>query len=197
MLKDDGRHLDLVAKVGKLSNEYTVYNDMGHKLDGDYDTWAASISAEYGKYFTMDNGVFFDPSAELTIGRVAGKDYNAVSDFLDEKGRNKYMEVEQDAFTTVIGRMGFTIGQKLDKASYYAKLSLAHEFAGDYDTTFRAKGEPEGSTSMDFGDTWYELRMGGTTQLSDNSLLYASYGRTFGGDVTENWRVDAGLRFTF
>ncbi|WP_405384179.1 hypothetical protein [Phascolarctobacterium sp.] len=197
MLKEDGRHLDLIAKVGKLSNEYTVYNDMNHKLEGDYDTWAASISAEYGKYFTMDKGFFFDPSAELTIGRVAGKDYSAASDFLDEKGKYKYLDVEQDAFTTVIGRLGFTIGQKLDKASYYAKLSLAHEFAGDYDTTFRAKGEPEGSTSMDFGDTWYELRMGGTTQLSDNSLLYASYGRTFGGDVTENWRVDAGLRFTF
>ncbi|WP_303679537.1 autotransporter outer membrane beta-barrel domain-containing protein [Phascolarctobacterium succinatutens] len=37
----------------------------------------------------------------------------------------------------------------------------------------------------------------GTAKLSKNSLIYADFERSFGGDVEEKWRVDAGLRFTF
>ena len=85
----------------------------------------------------------------------------------------------------------------MDKASYFVKLAAAHEFSGDFDTTYRAVGEPEGKTSIDFGDTWYEAQIGGTAKLSDNSLIYASFERSFGGDVEEKWRVDAGLRWSF
>lgn len=197
MMKDDGQYLDVVVKGSHLKNDYTVKNDFGKKLEGDYSTWGASISAEYGKRFEYSNGFYFDPSVELTVGRVAGKDYDAASDYLDGLGHNKDMAVSQDAFNSIIGKVGFGIGQKLDKASYYGKLSLAHEFSGDFDTSFKAEGEPEGHTSIDFGDTWYEVALGGTAQMSDNSFVYAEYSRSFGGDVTENWRVDAGLRFTF
>lgn len=197
MMKDDGQYLDVVLKGSHLKNDYTVKNDFGKKLKGDYSTWGASISAEYGKRFEYSNGFYFDPYVELTVGRVAGKDYDADSDYLDGLGHNKDMSVSQDAFNSIIGKVGFGIGQKLDKASYYGKLSLAHEFSGDFDTSFQAEGEPEGHTSIDFGDTWYEVALGGTAQMSDNSLVYAEYSRSFGGDVTENWRVDAGLRFTF
>jgi len=110
-------------------------------------------------------------------------------------GKTATMQVEQDDFNSIIGRVGFGIGQRTDKASYYAKLALAHEFGGDFDTHYTAE-ETKG-TSISFGDTWYEMQLGGTAKLSDNSLLYATYERSFGGDVTEKWRVDAGLRVTF
>ena len=194
---EDGQYVDIIAKYSKLDNDYEVFNDGGHKLSGDYKTWGTSISAEYGKRFENDNGFYFDPSVELTLGRINGKDYNAHSDYLDSVGVKKDMQVEQDAFNTLVGRVGFRLGQKLDNASYFVKLAAAHEFSGDFDTTFRAVNEPEGRTSIDFGDTWYEAQIGGTVKLSDNSLIYADFERSFGGDVEEKWRVDAGLRFTF
>ena len=107
------------------------------------------------------------------------------------------MDVAQDAFTSCIARLGVRVGQTTDNASYFVKLAAAHEFSGDFDTTFRAVNEPEGRTSIDFGDTWYEAQIGGTAKLSKNSLIYADFERSFGGDVEEKWRVDAGLRFTF
>ena len=192
-----GQYVDIIAKYSKLDNDYEVFNDSGHKLSGDYKTWGTSISAEYGKRFENDNGFYFDPSVELTLGRINGKDYNAHSDYLDSVGVKKDMQVEQDAFNTLVGRVGFRLGQKLDNASYFVKLAAAHEFSGDFDTTFRAVNEPEGRTSIDFGDTWYEAQIGGTAKLSKNSLIYADFERSFGGDVEEKWRVDAGLRFTF
>ena len=194
---EDGQYVDIIAKYSKLENDYKVFNDSGHKLSGDYKTWGTSISAEYGKRFENDNGFYFDPSVELTLGRINGKDYNAHSDYLDSVGVKKDLEVQQDAFNTLVGRVGFRLGQKLDNASYFVKLAAAHEFSGEFDSTFRAVNEPEGKTSIDFGDTWYEAQIGGTVKLSDNSLIYADFERSFGGDVEEKWRVDAGLRFTF
>ena len=93
------------------------------------------------------------------------------------------------------------LGQKLDKASYYAKFAVAKEFAGDFDTKYATIGNSgvteTKETSMSFKDTWYEMQIGGTAQLSDNSYIYASYERNFGADVEQKWRVDAGLRFSF
>lgn len=194
---EDGQYLDLIAKCSRLENEYDVRNLYGHKLSGDYKTWGASLSAEYGKRFEMDNGFYVDPSVELTLGRVAGKDYTAASDYLDAFGKNKSLAVEQDAFTSFIGRVGVRLGQKLDNASYFVKLAAAHEFSGDFDSTYRVEGEPDGRTSISFNDTWFEAQLGGSVKFNDNSMVYASFERTFGGDVEQKWRVDAGLRWSF
>ena len=194
---DDGQYLDLIAKYSRLENEFDVRNAYGHKLSGDYKTWGASLSAEYGKRFEMDKGFYVDPSVELTLGRVAAKDYTAGSDYLDSWGRDRSLSVEQDAFTSFIGRVGVRLGQKTDTASYFVKLAAAHEFSGDFDTAFRAAGEADGRTSIDLGDTWCEAQVGLTAKLSDNNTFYASYERTFGGDVEQKYRLDAGLRWSF
>ena len=194
---DDGQYLDLIAKCSRLENEFDVRNAYGHKLSGDYKTWGASLSAEYGKRFEMNKGFYVDPSVELTLGRIAAKDYTAGSDYLDSWGRDRSLSVEQDAFTSFIGRVGVRLGQKTDTASYFVKLAAAHEFSGDFDTTFRAAGEADGKTSIDLGDTWCEAQVGLTAKLSDNNTFYASYERNFGGDVEQKYRLDAGLRWSF
>ena len=194
---DDGQYLDLIAKYSRLENEFDVRNAYGHKLSGDYKTWGASLSAEYGKRFEMNKGFYVDPSVELTLGRIAAKDYTAGSDYLDSWGRDRSLSVEQDAFTSFIGRVGVRLGQKTDTASYFVKLAAAHEFSGDFDTTFRAAGEADGRTSIDLGDTWCEAQVGLTAKLSDNNTFYASYERNFGGDVEQKYRLDAGLRWSF
>lgn len=193
----NGTYLDLVAKVGRLDTDFTVYNDMFHKLTGDYDTWGMSASAEYGKRFEQSNGFYIDPSVQLTIGRIQGKDYTAASDFLDAQGRYKNMYVHQDSMNSIVGKLGIGIGQKTDRANYFAKFALAHEFGGDFDTNFQADGEAGGKTNIDFGGTWCELEIGGGIQLNDTTMLYATYERSFSGDVKEKYRIDGGVRFSF
>lgn len=193
LLQEDGQYLDLILKRSKLENEYRVYNDMHYKLDGDYDTWGTSFSAEYGKRFTNDKGFFLDPSLELTYGRVESSSYKAKSDYAG----GKLMYVDQDGFDSLIGRASLRFGYADDRGSYYAKLGLAHEFSDDFTTTYAAEGEPTSSTSMDLRDTWYEIQVGATALLQENMSIYGSFERNFSADVTEKWRVDAGLRFTF
>ena len=195
---DKGHYADVIVKGGKLDNDYTVYNDMGHKLEGDYDTWGLSLSAEYGRRMQMQNGFYIDPSVQFTIGRIAGADYSAASDFLDSKGLKKDMYVSQDAFTSAIGRIGLGMGKTTDKAMFYTKFALAHEFSGDFTTTFAAENEPTSSTAVDFGGTWFEWQLGGSMKVNDNSYVYATFEKKFGGDTGSNdWRLDAGLRWSF
>lgn len=195
---DKGHYADVIVKGGKLDNDYTVYNDMGHKLEGDYDTWGLSLSAEYGRRMQMQNGFYIDPSVQFTIGRIAGADYSATSDFLDSKGLKKDMYVSQDAFTSAIGRIGLGMGKTTDKAMFYTKFALTHEFSGDFTTTFAAENEPTSSTAVDFGGTWFEWQLGGSMKVNDNSYVYATFEKKFGGDTGSNdWRLDAGLRWSF
>ena len=195
---EKGHYADVIVKGGKLDNDYTVYNDMGHKLEGDYDTWGLSLSAEYGRRMQMQNGFYIDPSVQFTVGRIAGADYSAASDFLDSKGLKKDMYVSQDSFTSAIGRIGLGMGKTTDKAMFYTKFALAHEFSGDFTTTFAAENEPTSSTAVDFGGTWLEWQLGGSMKVNDNSYVYATFEKKFGGDTGSNdWRLDAGLRWSF
>lgn len=191
-LFDDGQYLDVVAKVGHTSNDYTVYNDSGYKLDGDYSATGYGISAEYGKRFGSEKG-FIEPQVQLTLSRLGSADYDAVSSYAG----GKKMHVSQDGMTSFIGRLGVAVGKATDKGNFYLKASLLHEFSGKTTSTFSAEGEATSSVDQDFGDTWAELAFGGTYRLSPSSMLYADITKSFGGDYEVQWKANAGVRFTF
>ncbi|MBQ0067833.1 MAG: autotransporter outer membrane beta-barrel domain-containing protein, partial [Phascolarctobacterium sp.] len=188
----DGQYIDLIAKLSHLENEYTVFNDYGFSLDGDYKNYGMSLSAEYGKKIPLKNNAYIIPSAELTVGRIGSKSYNAWSEYYE-----KNLSVEQDAFDSVVGRLNVCVGQETPRGSYYVKVGAAHEFFGSFDTTYSAMNEPTSSTNIDFKDTWLEMRVGGSIKLKNDAVLYGSFGKTLAGDIKEKWRVDAGLMFTF
>lgn len=191
-MNEDGQYLDLVFKAGRVENDYTVYNDMLHKLQGKYDSVGMGLSAEYGKRFgTADS--YIKPELQLTVSRLNGTDYDAVSDF----SGGKKMHVSQDGMTSVIGRFGIAAGKTTSRGNVYAKLSLLHEFAGDTKSTYSAENEPTSSVEQSFKDTWAELVLGGTYQLSSSSMLYADFTKSFGGDYKVQYKLNAGLRFTF
>ena len=49
----------------------------------------------------------------------------------------------------------------------------------------------------DYGDTWFELGLGGNVRISRTGNFYGEVTRGFGGDINKKWSVNAGLRFTF
>ena len=192
-LGSGGQYLDLVLKENKLNNNYTVYNDMGHKLTGDYDAWGTSLSAEYGRKFSSVNGVYVEPQAQITYSRLSSGDYNAHSDFAGGKD----MQVEQGAMNSLVGRLGVGLGKDVGKTSFYAKVSLAHEFCGDIKTTFSATNEPTSSVSQDFGDTWVEFNIGGSRMISKNTYLYADFTKSARADLSVDWKTNVGVRWVF
>lgn len=189
--------LDIVAKVSRLDHDYTVYNDVLHRLDGDYNTWGASISAEVGKRYQQKRGAYIEPNVQITLGQVHSKSYRAHSDMIGSNGQAKNMYIDQDAFNSLVARVGISAGQITERYNCYAKLSVAHEFCGNLVTNFRADEERDAQTRLDLSDTWCELQVGAGTQLNDTTMLYATYRSNFGAKVDEKYRIDGGLRISF
>ena len=186
-----GQYVDLIAKVGRLNNEYTVYNDFGHYVKGDYSTWGGSLSAEYGKRIAMKGGTFIEPQAELIYSHLNGVSYTGSTDYI---GMNMY--VHQKPFDSFIGRLGLGFGKETERSTYYARVSLYHEFAGDLHTDYSDGFTPK-STMQNGSDTWIGVQLGGTVKLNDRTNLYGNFEKTFGGDIKTAWRMDAGVRWSF
>ena len=162
---DDGQYVDIVGKIGRAENDYTVYNAEGHKLDGDYHATGYGLSVEYGKRFGTAAS-YVEPQIQLLFSRLGSADYDAASDF----DGDKKMHVHQDSMSSFIGRLGIAAGRATEKGSLYAKASILHEFKGDTAATFSAEGEDTSRVEQDFGDTWAELTLGGVYRLNGSNL---------------------------
>ena len=189
-VSDDGKYVDIIIKSGKVSNDFEVSNEIGNELSGDYDTWGSSLSAEFSKRFIKDNGFYLDPSVEFTISRLNGKSFTGHSDLGE-------LAVRQHAFNSAIGRIGLGIGRQTAKSNLYAKASLAHEFGGNFRTDFSADDGGAKGTKIDLQDTWMDLELGGSYSLNKNVYLYANYTRSFGAEMSTEWRADVGVRYSF
>lgn len=193
MQKEDGQYIDVILKGSHIKNDYTVYNEMNHRLEGKYRTNGVSVSMEYGKRMQKENGIYIEPSLELTAGHLRGKDYDAVSDYAG----GKKMHIRQDGINSVIGRIGLGIGKETERTSLFGKIGLSHEFGGKVKSTFSAEGEPTSGTEVDLKDSWVDVEVGGSWLVNRNTYLYGTYTRNFGADVSSKWRIDAGIRFSF
>lgn len=185
-LMNDGQYLDLVLKVGRLSNEFDNYAETAGHTHGDYDAWGTAISGEYGKKLDLKEGWFVTPQAQLSLMRIGGEDYTT----------NNNIAVSQDTLYSAVGRIGFEAGKDTGWGSLYAKASVLHEFAGDADTYVR-RGDQSNSYSQDLGDTWYEAGFGFNWKMGNGSYFYADVIRTFGGDIETPWQWNAGVRWGF
>ena len=187
-----GEYVDLIMKIGRLTNEYTVYNDYGHYVKGDFRTWGGSLSAEYGKRIAMTGGSFVEPQLELIYSHMNGVNYTGDTDYAGMK-----MYVHQKPFDSFIGRLGIGVGKETERSTYYARVSLYHEFAGNFKTEYSDGSSPWKTTQQNGKDTWVGVQLGGTAKLNDRTNLYGNFEKTFGGDIKTAWRVDAGIRWNF
>lgn len=187
---EDGSYFRVAAKAGRVENEYDVYTELRNKLHADYKANAYGLTAEYGKTFGSEMS-YITPKVQLTWSRVGSKDYTGSAN------NGAIMNIYQDSYDSLVGRLGFEAGMKKAHGSLHAGLYLAHEFNGDIDTRYFAKDGGWKSTSFDGDDTWAELVLGGEYRLGGNSQLYADFARDLGGDFQRKWKLNAGIRLRF
>lgn len=187
---DNGSYFRVAAKAGRVENEYDVYTELRNKLHADYKANAYGLTAEYGKTFGSEMS-YITPKVQLTWSRVGSKDYTGSAN------NGATMNIYQDSYDSLVGRLGFEAGMKKAHGSLHAGLYLAHEFNGDIDTRYFAKDGGWKSTSFDGDDTWAELVLGGEYHLGRNSQLYADFARDLGGDFQRKWKLNAGIRLRF
>lgn len=182
---DKGHYTDLVAKYGRISHDATAVT-VDNTYTGDFDSNAFTLSAEYGYRQQLNNGYFIEPQAELTYGNLAGSDYTISSG----------AKVHNDAYRSLIGRVGFNIGRQNKDNNFYLKCSLAHEFQGDMNMTAGYK-DVSMTSNIDMQDTWLEYGVGFNSKLDKNVNLYGELERSTGSAIKTKWRGNIGLRCTF
>ena len=127
-LADDGSFIDLIAKYTHIDTDYETFHGAG---SASYDNDAFSVSAEYGKRFHGKGGLWIEPQAELTYGRVSA------ADFLTKNG----VKVYSDSAGSLVGRLGMVLGRDIKAGHLYAKASYLYDFDGDTITNMTYKGE--------------------------------------------------------
>ena len=186
---DSGTYTNVTARYGIVSTDLESYGDFPDKAA--YKEHAYSVSVEYGKRLDLESGLFFEPNAQFTLGRLGGISYTT------DRGANGHI----DGMNSAIGRIGFVLGQKVTGGSdIYLKADLLHEFAGERD--LQLTSDAGGTNDIlnkhnDYGDTWFELGLGGNVKISKTGNFYGEVTRGFGGDINKKWSINAGLRFEF
>lgn len=188
---NDGRYFDVIGKVNRLKNDFTVRNSLSTTLSGDYRNTGASFSVEYGKRIKKDNGLYIDPNAELTYSRLSGESFDA------RTNTGSTVHINSDSVNSVIGRIGIGIGKETKNNNIFLKAALAHEFSGKMSATYSMAGEPTTRSEVNLKDTWLDLEVGGSWSLRPNTYLYGTFTKNFGALVDNSYRIDAGIRHNF
>ena len=185
---EKGNYTDVVARVGQFDTDVDSYGDYPDKAS--YKNRAYSLSVEYGKRIELskERGTFIEPQAQLIIGRLGSSSYTT----------DRGTAVAVEGMNSAIARLGVVAGKKInDGSDIYFKASALHEFAGERDISMRAANGEVLAGSNDYGDTWFELGLGGNVKLGRASHLYGDIERSFGADIQKKWQINAGVRFEF
>ena len=188
-LGDSGVYTDVVAKWGRDDTELHSWG--GYPDKANYRTWNESLSVEFGKTFTGDNGLFLEPEAQMVFGHLGSKDYTT--------SRGKI--VSMGSYDSAIGRLGILLGKRVtnreNSYDYYLKFSVLHEFGGERNFHLAALDGETMDYSEDYRDTWYEAGFGGTWHINGNTSIYADAERSFGGDWHKKWQWNVGVNWQF
>ena len=185
---DNSSYTDVVARFGQFDTDIRSYGDYPDKAKAK--SHAYSLSVEYGKTIELNKaqGTFIEPQAQLIIGRLGSSSYTT------DRGNNVYM----GGVNSCIGRLGVVAGKKDASGNdVYLKVNMLHEFGGNRDVMMLAGNGETLSESQDYGDTWFELGLGGNIKLGNSSHLYGDIERSFGADIQKKWQVNVGVRFEF
>lgn len=187
-IRKHDHYWDLVARIGRIDSEYdTVYGD-----HGEFDNWAGSLSAEYGRKKQMnDDNWFIEPQVQLTYSYMWGDSYTT----------SKGIRVEQDNADSLVGRAGFVISKELESERkypnrYYAKAFIMHEFLDGGDNTV-CFGSDRFYAGSDFKDTWYVVGIGANADMGNQCTFYFDAEKNFKAHVKMPYRIEVGFRWEF
>lgn len=182
-MAENGMFVDLIGKYSRLESDFDIRN-----MSGEAKNNAFSMSAEFGWRFDLTNLVYVEPQAELTYGRIMGDDFRTSND----------VKVAQDDYDSLIGRVGLRAGLKFPekKGSIYARLSGVYDYQGESEASYSKDGLTE-TYRNDLGGGWMEYAVGANFNLTDRTYTYVDLEKTTGGEVTEKWRWNVGVRHVF
>ena len=186
-LKDLGKdqYVHVETQVGRVSNDFTVRNEIGEVMSGDAKSNAYSIGVRYGKTLKYANGFYVEPQAQLNFTHFGGRNFNVDN-----------VSVNQSGVNSTTGKLGFELGKQFGNGNLYTRFAAGHAFTGNVKTAF-SSGNVVKLTEQDLKGTWTELAFGGRYGFNSNNSVFADVATGLSGDYQADWGVNAGFTHKF
>ena len=186
---DNGGFVDLMAKIGRIDNEYNVANSAGSEK-GDYVMTGAIVGVEAGHRFDLAHNMFVEPQVQLSYGWLRATDY-----------ATNIRSVDFETIESLVARVGVMGGMKFaeNRGAAYLKASYNHDFLGNVDATMHAVNGSNNSAKIsdELDDNWAEVSLGVSYSVTDTLNTFLDVGTGFGGDIDQKWRINFGARYAF
>ena len=186
-LKDLGndQYVHVETQVGRVSNDFTVRNEIGEAMSGDAKSNAYSIGVRYGKTLKYANGFYVEPQAQLNFTHFGGRNFTVDN-----------VSVNQSGVNSTTGKLGLELGKQFGNGNLYTRFAAGHAFTGNVKTAF-ASGSVMKLTEQDLKGTWTELAFGGRYGFNSNNSVFADVATGLSGDYQADWGVNAGFTHKF
>lgn len=186
---DNGGFVDLMAKIGRIDNEYTVSNTAGLEK-GDYMMTGAIVGIEAGHRFDLAHNLFVEPQVQLSYSWLRATDYST-----------NIRSVDFETIESLVARVGVMGGMKFaeNRGAAYLKASYNHDFLGNVDAAMYAVNGSGNSAKIsdELDDNWAEVSLGVSYSVTDTLNTFLDVGTGFGGDIDQKWRINFGARYAF
>ena len=186
---DNGGFVDLMAKIGRIDNEYTVSNTAGLEK-GDYMMTGAIVGVEAGHRFDLAHNMFVEPQVQLSYSWLRATDY-----------ATNIRSVDFETIESLVARVGVMGGMKFaeNRGAAYLKASYNHDFLGNVDAAMNAVNGSGNSAKIsdELDDNWAEVSLGVSYSVTDTLNTFLDVGTGFGGDINQKWRINFGARYAF
>ena len=186
-LKDLGKdqYVHVETQVGRVSNDFTVRNEIGEAMSGDAKSNAYSIGVRYGKTLKYANGFYVEPQAQLNFTHFGGRNFTVDN-----------VSVNQSGVNSTTGKLGLELGKQFGNGNLYTRFAAGHAFTGNVKTAF-ASGSVMKLTEQDLKGTWTELAFGGRYGFNSNNSVFADVATGLSGDLQADWGINAGFTHKF
>lgn len=186
---DNGGFVDLMAKIGRIDNEYNVANSAGSEK-GDYMMTGAIVGIEAGHRFDLAHNMFVEPQVQLSYSWLRATDY-----------ATNIRSVDFETIESLVARVGVMGGMKFaeNRGAAYLKASYNHDFLGNVDAAMYAVNGSGNSAKIsdELDDNWAEVSLGVSYSVTDTLNTFLDVGTGFGGDIDQKWRINFGARYAF
>lgn len=186
---DNGGFVDLMAKIGRIDNEYNVANSAGSEK-GDYMMTGAIVGVEAGHRFDLAHNMFVEPQVQLSYSWLRATDY-----------ATNIRSVDFETIESLVARVGVMGGMKFaeNRGAAYLKAAYNHDFLGNVDATMHAVNGSNNSAKIsdELDDNWAEVSLGVSYSVTDTLNTFLDVGTGFGGDIDQKWRINFGARYAF
>ncbi|MGY3643298.1 autotransporter outer membrane beta-barrel domain-containing protein [Pseudomonas sp. PK-RTE-24] len=183
-----GYYVDTVGKINRFSNDVKVTLSDDTRTKGDFDNLGISGTVEVGKHIVFNRGYFIEPSAQVGVATVKGKDYK-----LDNG-----LQVDSNETRSLLGKVGMTVGREVvlnngGKLQPRLHAALSHEFVNNNRVSVNDTG-----FNNDLSSTSLELT-GGLNWVPANNKwqLYGEIGTSRGSKADQELGGSVGLSFSF